>query len=160
MVDIVRSGAYSSPVNQNCKSSTKESAVPLAALLLRAAQRIEGRIEAALTESGLSFAKLGVLSHLVEAGRPLPLGQLAGRIACVKSNMTQLVDRLEADGLVSRVNDPEDRRSVLAAITGEGRKRFEVGVRALASKERELFAEFSAEERKRLLALLKKLGSC
>lgn len=159
MVDIFRSEAYSSLVNQNCKSSNKES-VPLAAILLRAAQRIEGRIEAALTESGLSFVKLGVLSHLVEAGRPLPLGQLAGRIACVKSNMTQLVDRLEADGLVSRVNDPEDRRSVLAAITGEGRKRFEIGVRALAEQERELFAEFSADERKHLLALLKKLGSC
>jgi hypothetical protein len=33
-------------------------------------------------------------------------------------------------------------------------------VRALAEQEHELFAEFSADERKRLLTLLKKLGSC
>lgn len=146
-------------MNKNCAASGKES-VPLAAVLLRASQRIEGRIEAALAETGLSFVKLGVLSHLVEAERPLPLGQLAGRIACVKSNMTQLVDRLEADGLVARVDDPEDRRSVLAAITAEGRKRYNLGVRALAERERELFAEFNAEERKRLLSFLKRLVNC
>ena len=34
--------------------------------------------------------------------------------------MTQLVDRLEADGLVRRVADPTDRRSVKAEITDEG----------------------------------------
>lgn len=131
----------------------------MAATLLRAAQRIEMRIEAALSDTGLSFAKLGVLSHLMQAGEPLPLGQLAERISCVKSNMTQLVDRLEADGLVSRVNDPEDRRSVLAAITKEGRRRYEVGVKALAEQERQLLKGLKREERAQLTALLERIGS-
>lgn len=144
-------------MNEHCL--TNEESIPLAATLLRAAQRIEMRIESALGDAGLSFAKLGVLSHLMQAGEPLPLGQLAGRISCVKSNMTQLVDRLEADGLVSRVNDPEDRRSVLAAITKEGRRRYELGVTALAEQEQLLLKELKRDERTQLTDLLERIGS-
>jgi hypothetical protein len=50
-------------------------------------------------------------------------------MTCVRSNITQLVDRLEADGLVSRVEDPRDRRSVRAAITPLGRERQAAGAR-------------------------------
>src|SRR5512135_2610723 len=92
--------------------------------LMQAAAVVEARLEEAVAPSGLSLAKLGVLQHLVEAREPLPLGQLAERIACVKSNVTQLVDRLEAEGLVVREIDPLDRRIVRAVITAAGRRRF------------------------------------
>ena len=52
---------------------------------------------------------------------------MSERFGCVKSNITQLVDRLEADHLVRRVPDPADRRSILAAITDEGRQRLIAG---------------------------------
>src|SRR5262245_18283359 len=84
----------------------------------------------ALLASGLSTAKLGALLVLAEAAEPVPLGQLAERLACVKSNITQLVDRLEADGLVRRLPDVQDRRSKRAAITPEGRRRTEAGLKA------------------------------
>ena len=82
--------------------------------IVHAGNRIQDRLEGAVAETGLSLAKLNALRHLVEAGEPMALGQLAEKIACVKSNVTQLVDRLENDGLVRRVPDPNDRRSVLA----------------------------------------------
>jgi DNA-binding MarR family transcriptional regulator len=126
--------------------------------LLGATGRVETGVEAALGEVGLSLAKLGVLAHLVESGEPLPLGQLAGRISCVRSNMTQLIDRLEADGLVERVNDPADRRSVRAAITREGRRRHNAGAQIIARQEAELFKDFASAERKQLLNLLARLG--
>lgn len=126
--------------------------------LVRTTQRVEARIEAALAETGLSLAKLSVLAHLVEAGEPLPLGQLAGRISCVRSNMTQLVDRLESDGLVERVNDPEDRRSVRASITREGRRRQQAGAQIVAAQEAELLKGFSAPEQRQLVALLSRLS--
>ncbi len=130
----------------------------LCGLLMSASQRVEARLEAALADTGLSLAKLGVLDHLVRAGTPLPLGRLAERRSCVKSNMTQLVDRLEADGLVKRVNDPEDRRSVLASITPEGRRRYEMGGRAIAAQEQELLRSFDRSERKQLTDFLQRLG--
>src|SRR6266516_385797 len=90
--------------------------------VLHASSVLEQRVESRLAEINLSLAKLAALCHLKNAGDSLPLGQLAGRLACVKSNVTQLVDRLEADGLVSRASDPGDRRSRIAAITDAGRQ--------------------------------------
>jgi DNA-binding MarR family transcriptional regulator len=61
-------------------------------------------------------------------------------MTCVRSNITQLVDRLEADGLVRRVEDPEDRRAVRAVVTPRGKERYAAGVRQVAKVQAE-FAE-------------------
>jgi len=79
--------------------------------VLHAASSLEARVESRLAEVGLSLPKLAALHHLSQAGDSLPLGQLAERLACVKSNVTQLVDRLESDGLVTRAADRRARES-------------------------------------------------
>jgi DNA-binding MarR family transcriptional regulator len=119
-----------------------------------------GRLETALEPLGLSLAKLGVLSKLVAAGEPLPLRLLAEECGCVRSNITQLVDRLEAEKLVRRADDPKDRRSIRAELTAEGKSRHAAGVRALKKAEDELFAPLAAADRKNLLALLRSLREC
>src|SRR6266567_1831217 len=91
--------------------------------LIHAAHAVEGRLESALATVGLSVPKLSVLTELASEPEPLPLSELANRLSCVRSNITQLVDRLESDGLVRRVDDPNDRRSVRAALTPLGRER-------------------------------------
>jgi DNA-binding MarR family transcriptional regulator len=127
--------------------------------VIHAAGVIQDRLEAALEPTGLSVAKLGALRHLAEANEPLPLGQLAERIACVKSNVTQLVDRLEADKLVRRVPDPSDRRSIRAEITEEGRIRYEAGMTAFNSAEDELVSELALGDREQLQLLLGRLAA-
>ena len=122
--------------------------------IIYAGHRIEERLEGALGDVGLSLAKLNALRHLVEAGEPMPLGQLADKIACVKSNVTQLVDRLENDGLVRRLPDPRDRRSVLASVTEAGLARYHTGAAALAEAETELLAEFPLEQQQQASELL------
>ncbi len=119
---------------------------------------IEARLEDALEDSGLSLSKGAVLDRLIKAGEPLPLTRLAGQLACVKSNVTQLVDRLEADGLVERKDDPDDRRSILAAITDKGRQRYEVGFRALTAAGKELLKSFQQEEIELLDQLLRRFN--
>jgi DNA-binding MarR family transcriptional regulator len=131
----------------------------LLSTVIHAAGVIQDRLEAALAPTGLSLAKLGALKHLAEANEPLPLGQLAERIACVKSNVTQLVDRLEAEQLVRRVPDPSDRRSVRAEITAEGRARYEAGVQAVRSAENDLLGEMPTTDRESLQRLLANLAS-
>jgi DNA-binding MarR family transcriptional regulator len=126
--------------------------------VLQAAQCVQDRLEAALVPTGLSLAKLGALRHLAEADEPLALGQLAERIACVKSNVTQLVDRLEADGMVRRVPDPDDRRSVRAQISDLGRQRHLAGMEALAIAEENVVAELSDSEQNALADLLLRLA--
>jgi DNA-binding MarR family transcriptional regulator len=118
---------------------------------------LEERVEARLSEIGLSLAKLAALHHLSQAGESLPLGQLAERLACVKSNVTQLVDRLEADGLVSRAGDPNDRRSRLALLTDAGRDACARGMEMQLQLERELFGPLTDDESATLQRLLAKL---
>ena len=125
--------------------------------VLHASSVLEGRVEAKLSEVGLSLAKLAALHHLTEAGESLPLGQLADRLACVKSNVTQLVDRLETDGLVNRTFDPNDRRSRLAVLTDAGRKAYAKGSEIQKQAEQELFAALTADETTTLHQLLEKL---
>jgi len=119
---------------------------------------VESKLESALEPLGLSLPKLGALAKLVAAGEPLPLRTLAERCACVRSNITQLVDRLEADKLVVRTDDPHDRRSIRAELTPEGRSRHAAGVRALEKAEKEMLSAFSAKQREDLVRLLKSLG--
>jgi DNA-binding MarR family transcriptional regulator len=131
------------------------SPAPLAFLMLGAVHEMEAQHESALGQAGLSLAKFGVLAKLAEAGEPLALGCLADRCSCVRSNMTQLVDRLETDKLVERVDDPNDRRSIKAALTSEGRSRYEDGVRLLDEAERQVFARLADPERAALSRLLR-----
>ena len=123
--------------------------------LLGTAHDVETRLEAVLEPLGLSLAKFGALARLAAAGEPLPLGTLAERCACVRSNITQLIDRLEADRLVARVDDPRDRRSILAELTSEGRSRHSAAARAIEKAERELFSRVPKEQRDTLMRLLR-----
>jgi DNA-binding MarR family transcriptional regulator len=125
--------------------------------LLHASSVLESRVEARLSSVGLSLAKLAALHQLTEAGDSLPLGQLADRLSCVKSNVTQLVDRLEADGLVNRTGDPNDRRSRLAVLTDAGRSAFARGTEIRMQVERELFGVLTSQESETLHQLLGKL---
>jgi DNA-binding MarR family transcriptional regulator len=127
--------------------------------VLYAASVLEQRVEARLAEVNLSLAKLAALCHLKQAGEALPLGQLAERLACVKSNVTQLIDRLEADGLVTRSHDPGDRRSRLAVLTARGRQACEAGTEIRHRAERELFSVLTGDESVELRRLLAKLTS-
>ena len=125
--------------------------------VLHASSVLESRVEAKLSDVGLSLAKLAALNRLTEAGESLPLGQLAERLSCVKSNVTQLVDRLEADGLVSRTGDPNDRRSRLAVLTEAGRIAYAKGREIQIQAERELFGVLTQDEADTLHELLGKL---
>jgi DNA-binding MarR family transcriptional regulator len=125
--------------------------------LLGAASSIHDFIESRLSTVGLSIPRLAALQRLVEAGGSLPLGQLADRLACVKSNVTQLVDRLEAEGLVTRSLDPDDKRSRLAIITETGRRIHQDGARIQRAVEEELFATLSVDDAQRLSEIIIKL---
>jgi DNA-binding MarR family transcriptional regulator len=141
----------------NVKRTASGAAPPGLAALLHTAGAAQAHVEARLEAIGLSLAKLMALRTLAEAGEALPLGQLAGRLACVKSNITQLVDRLEADGWVARKPDPHDRRSRLAVLTAAGRKACRDGSRIQQQTERDLFGALTVDEARQLAALMAKL---
>jgi DNA-binding MarR family transcriptional regulator len=72
--------------------------------------------------------------------------------------MTQLVDRLEGDGLVKRVDDPMDRRGVKAAITEEGRARHSAGAAEVARLHQDFATSVGEEDKAALRRMLTALG--
>ncbi|MDI2127746.1 MarR family winged helix-turn-helix transcriptional regulator [Yinghuangia seranimata] len=70
----------------------------------------------------LSFTTLSVLDTLATRTAPMRLTELARTEQVSQPGITQLVTRLERDGLVERRPDPADRRAVLVHITPAGRR--------------------------------------
>jgi DNA-binding MarR family transcriptional regulator len=138
----------------DCGESTSAGLLPL---LLRAGGAVADRLEHRLEPWSLSLAKLRALEQLAAAPEGLPLGQLAERLCCVKSNVTQLVDRLEADGFVKRVPRQSDRRCVVARITERGRERFQAASTARDEAEREVLGRLDDGDRERLMHILARL---
>lgn len=126
---------------------------PVMTAMIHAARLLDGRIEAALAPLRLSLAKVGVLRHLVQEGAPLALSVLAERNRCVRSNITQLADRLEADGYLRRVADPADRRAVLAEPTTAGVLAYQQAVAVLGDEEQRFASLLPPELRARLVEL-------
>lgn len=91
--------------------------------IMRVQQVLLGRIETILRPFGLTFARYEVLRLLAfsRSGR-LPVGKIGQRLQVHPASVTNAVQRLEHDGMVVRVANPRDGRSVLAEITDEGRR--------------------------------------
>lgn len=104
-------------------TATKSSGerVEIADRLHSAAIHLLRRVRGQDESSGLSPARLSALSVVVFAG-PVTLGRLASAEQVTPPTMTRLVAALEADGLISRKDDTEDRRVVWLSATAKGKK--------------------------------------
>jgi DNA-binding MarR family transcriptional regulator len=125
-------------------------------LLLLGRQTIM-RLDDSLEEVGLSGAKMWALKHLLESDEPLGVTQLADCMGSGKSNATQIIDRLEIEGLVRRVPHPEDRRGTLVQVTEEGIRRYEAGVELRERVSAMVIESLCYEERQELERLVDKL---
>jgi DNA-binding MarR family transcriptional regulator len=103
----------------------------------------------------LSPAQCHVL-HLIEPGRPIPMGQLAETLACDASNVTGLVDRLESRGLVRRRPSAGDRRVKVLDLTPKGARLRAVLVERMTDPPATL-RRLSVHEQRTLVRILARL---
>ncbi len=151
-VDVGLAEAYRSYMKQN-----EPDAGATLLTFLDVADQLYEQVGEALARVGLSYPKYELLAHLRDEGSPVSLGCLAEDQSCARSNITQLVDRLEKDGLVRRVPDPDDRRSVKAELTESGAERVREGATQLEVVLAKFAAAFSTPERAELGRLLGRL---
>jgi DNA-binding MarR family transcriptional regulator len=83
-------------------------------------------VDAQLRDVGFAMSQLPVLIVLKQ-GKPLPQAELARMARVEQSSMAQLLNRMERDGLIERVPDPEDKRSRLISLTDSARQRMHEG---------------------------------
>lgn len=92
------------------------------------------------------------------AGEPMRLKDLAERLRIAPRSATEVVDQLEAKGLVRRDPDPTDRRATLVAATAAGQELFAKISAERRGKSSEYFGRLSAEDRAELARILGQLG--
>src|SRR5919204_6243488 len=85
-----------------------------------ATHRIGRHLESALVEVGVDQAEAHVLSAL--AGGPMTVAALVKAVGVKRSTLTNILDRLERRGLVSREINPHDRRSFVVRPTKGGQR--------------------------------------
>jgi DNA-binding MarR family transcriptional regulator len=136
------------------------AAMAVVGRLLSIGRQLEARANAALKPLGLHYTDLDVLATLRRGGRPYRRTptELRDAVLITSGAMTACLDRLERNGLIARVADPQDRRSSAAELTSEGRKRIDKAIGVRFAEAADALAGLSDAERARLAALLKKLG--
>ena len=121
-------------------------------LLLKIGKAAERRFEKALKPSGLTPRHLGVLFEV--QARPTRQQALIETIGVDPSKLVGLLNDLEADGLIVRKRDPEDRRRHIVEVSAKGSARLEDAKKVAATVEEELLAGLDADQRAELLVLL------
>jgi DNA-binding MarR family transcriptional regulator len=104
---------------------------------------------------GLSQVQCHVL-HLMEPGQPVPMSRLAEVLSCDASNVTGLVDRMEARGLLARRPSPGDRRVKVLELTATGERLRAEMLRHMTGQPLPL-ASLRPDERRALVGLLERL---
>lgn len=127
--------------------------------LHRAAQAWKGRMQAEMAARGYPWhlgARGEVLAHLGPSG----IGQvmLAERMVLSKQAVQQLLDQLEADGVIARQPDPQDGRARRVVLTALGLKDFAERNRVKQEIEADYRARLGAEAFDALMAALGKLA--
>jgi DNA-binding MarR family transcriptional regulator len=136
-----------------------EPARPMEAItsIMRAQQILLARLNELLGPLGLTFPRYEALMLLsfTRTGT-LPMGKVGERLQVHRTSVTNIIDKLEADGLVRRVPHEVDRRTTLAEITDAGR---DVAARATTLLNADAFglAALDGDEQERLTELLRTL---
>jgi DNA-binding MarR family transcriptional regulator len=128
---------------------------------LRAHARLIRRLEADLVDQhNLPLAWYDVLARLVEAdGRRMRMTELADRVMLSPSGLTRLVDRLVAEGLVSREHAERDGRGFYAVLTDAGYERLRAASGTHLRGIRDyVISKYTAEELAQVAGFLRRLG--
>ncbi|USX51327.1 MarR family winged helix-turn-helix transcriptional regulator [Lentzea sp. HUAS12] len=137
-------------------SSTSMAAVTS---VMRVQQIIQSAVDAALKPHGLTFARYEALVLLYFSRKgALPMRVMGERLQLHPTSVTNIVDRLESDGLVRRTPHPTDRRTTLVEITDAGLQRREnataavvevnLGLKGLTDRQTEQLTDLLAKVRR------------
>ena len=131
----------------------------LVARLTRVAQLINGRIEEFAASFGVHRGEGDVLFTLRRAGPPFRLSptRLAGSLLVTTGTMTNRLDRLEQRGLIKRIPNPADRRSLDVELSAEGRRLVDAAVTEHVAGEQAMLAPLTARDRAELTRITRKL---
>ena len=98
-----------------------------------------------------------IMILLAQSSNPLTMSELSTELNVPMSTATRIVDWLVRGDLVTRVNDPNDRRVVRVGMSKSGRELYETGMAYNKQRIEKLLKNFSSDEQAQLLMLMNKL---
>jgi len=126
--------------------------------LLTCTQLIERRVRSGLREEfGTTLPRFDLMAQLERHREGLKMNELSRLLMVTGGNITAIVDQLEKEGQVERLDDSADRRAWLIRLTPAGEKSFTEMARAHEQWVVELLAGLTRKEHDELLKLLAKL---
>jgi MarR family 2-MHQ and catechol resistance regulon transcriptional repressor len=125
--------------------------------LIKAVQAVSKLIEADLERTGLGESDFRVLEVLLHKGAQ-PVNVIGPKVNLTPGSISVAVDRLHGRGLVTRVEDPHDRRVRMVDLTRAGRELIVPIFRRRAAILEGVFAVLRPRERVQLERLLKSVG--
>lgn len=126
--------------------------------MLGCTNAVEARLRCRLQDGfDTTMPRFDALAQLARAPEGMTMGRLSARMMVTKGNITGLVDRLAAEGLVERVAVPGDRRSSVVRLTEDGRRRFAEMAPAMRQWIHALLAEMDRDALEALYGLLGRL---
>jgi DNA-binding MarR family transcriptional regulator len=123
----------------------------------KAARRARGRASRDPSPDGLSLAQYHLLEPL--ASGPRTNRELAESAGISAPTATRMVDGLLQRGLVTRIEDPIDRRAVVISLTDEGRVALTRKQREYAGRRRQIAAALDPHEQSVATDLLRRLAT-
>ena len=138
-------------------AASKNSGVHLWLVLMKAHRALLRHAERSIEPSGLGISGFAVLEVLLSKG-PQKVNDIGRRVDLTSGSITTAVDRLENRGLVVRELEDGDRRSRIVRLTPAGRAHIGALFAQHAKALDAASSGLSKNERKLLIALLKKLG--
>jgi DNA-binding MarR family transcriptional regulator len=128
--------------------------------LLRASRLIEAKVRARLkTEFKFTLPRFDVMAALYRQPEGMLMSEISRFLMVSNGNVTGIVDRLVADGLVARSQREGDRRTSFIRLTSKGRVLFETMAKAHRSWVDELLEDVSVDDANELSAKLKAFRS-
>jgi len=126
--------------------------------LLTCTQLIERRVRSRLRERfATTLPRFDLMAQLERHAEGLKMSELSRLLMVTGGNVTAIVDQLEKEGLVERLEEPADRRAFCIRLTRAGEKSFAEMARAHEEWVVELLAGMSRRDQDELLKLLAKL---
>ena len=126
--------------------------------LLTCTQLIERRVRSGLREEfATTLPRFDLMAQLERHREGLKMNELSRLLMVTGGNITAIVDQLEKEGQVERLDDSADRRAFRIRLTRAGEKSFTEMARAHEQWMVELLAGLTRKERDELLKLLAKL---
>jgi len=123
--------------------------------LLTCTTLIEGEIRRRLRETfDVTLPRFDLLAQLDKAPGGMTLGELSQRMMVSNGNVTGLVERLQAQGLIERRPSPSDRRAQIVSLTAEGRRAFRVMARTHEGWIADMFSAMTPEDTEALMQIL------